>query len=69
MAKSTKDKAIWASNVYRDAFERARVSMASAGEHLKLGEYHRALPELDAADAQLRSLRDLLGMREKGDGK
>lgn len=69
MARKAKDKPIWAENVYRDAFDRASVQMAIAGEHLKLGEYHRALPELDAAEAQLRSLRDLLGMREKGDGK
>ena len=69
MAKSTKDKAIWASNVYRDAFERASVRMASAGEHLQRGDYGKALPELDEVDSQLRSLRDLLGMREKGDAR
>lgn len=66
MAKS-KDKAIWTENVYRDAFDRARGQMSSAGEHLKRGEYGKALSELDAADAQLRSIIDLL--RVKGDGR
>lgn len=65
MAKSTKDKAIWASNVYRDAFDRARVSMASAGEHLQRGEYREALPELDAAFKQLHAIIDLLNMKER----
>ena len=67
MAKSNKDKAIWTENVYRDAFDRARGQMASAGEHLKRGEFGKALPELDAADAQLRSVIALLRM--KGDGR
>lgn len=67
MAKSNKDKAILAENVYRDAFDRASVRLASAGEHLQRGEYGKALPELDAVDAQLRSVIDLLRM--KGDGR
>lgn len=65
MAKSTKDKAIWASNVYRDAFDRARVSMANAGEHLQRGKYREALPELDAALHQLHAILDLLNMKER----
>ena len=69
MAKINKDKAVWTENVFRDAFDRASGQMRCAGEHLKRGEYGKALEELDAADAQLRSLRDLLGVREKGDGK
>lgn len=67
MAKSAKDKAIWSENVYRDAFARARGQMSSAGEHLERGEYGKALPEMEAADAQLRSIIDLLRM--KGDGR
>lgn len=66
MAKSTKDKAIWAENVYRDAFDRARGQMSSAGEHLKRGEYAAALQELEAADGQLRSIIDLLNMKGGG---
>lgn len=66
MAKSTKDKAVWASNVYRDAFERASVRLASAGEHLQRGDYGKALPELEAADGQLRAIIDLLNMKGGG---
>lgn len=67
MAKITKGKAILTENAYRDAFDRARGQMSSAGEHLKRGEYVKAISELDAADAQLRSIIDLL--RVKGDGR
>lgn len=67
MAKINKDKAVWTENAYRDAFDRARGQMASAGEHLKRGEYVKAISDLDAADAQLRSIIDLL--RVKGDGR
>lgn len=69
MAKINKDKAVWTESAYRDAFDRASGQMRSAGEYLKRGEYGKALEELDAAEAELRSLRDLLGVREKGDGK
>lgn len=67
MAKITKGKAILTENAYRDAFDRARGQMASAGERLKRGEYAAALQELEAADGQLRAIIDLLQM--KGDGR
>lgn len=66
MAKSTKDKAIWASNVYRDAYDRASVQLAGAGEHLQRGDYAAALQELEAADGQLRAIIDLLNMKGGG---
>lgn len=66
MAKSTKGKAIWAENEYRDAFDRARGQLAGAGEHLQRGDYAAALQELEAADGQLRSIIDLLNMKGGG---
>ena len=67
MAKITKGKAILTENAYRDAFDRARGQMSSAGEHLKRGEYAAALQELEEADGQLRAIIDLLQL--KGDGR
>lgn len=66
MAKGTKDKAIWAETVYRDAFDRARGQLTGAGEHLQRGDYAAALQELEAADGQLRAIIDLLQMKGGG---
>lgn len=63
MAKSSKDKAIWANNVYRDAYTRARDAMMCAGEHLQRGDYGKALQEITAAYRQLHAIIDLLQMR------